>query len=127
MKFLRSITAAILVVAFMQYGVAATAAPHAHASDDFHVVHAIALDTHDRSDHLDGPEQAPGAAAGELSGTSQDQTDLHAHCAPHFNEADAPVLLTAAIVSDATRFSAISILLALRRAAPPFKPPRAVL
>lgn len=125
MKFLRAILAAILVVAFAQYGVAATAAPHAHAADDFHAVHVIALDTHDRGHHADVPEHHEhGAEAGDLSGTGHDEADLHAHCAPHFKQADAPILLIAAELSLATRSSALSTLLALRRAAPPFKPPR---
>lgn len=125
MRFLRSILAAILVVAFAQYGVAATAAPHAHAAADFHAAHVIALDTHDRGHHGDSPEHRDhGAEAGDFSGADHDETDLHAHCAPHFTEAGATILLTAVVVSDAARPSLLSTLPASRRAAPPFKPPR---
>ncbi len=124
MRFLRPILAAILVVAFAQYGVATTA-PHAHAADDFHAVHVIAVDTHDRGHHGEGLEHNDhDYEAGDYSGVGHDETDLHAHCAPHFTEAGATILLTAAIVSDATRSSLLSTLLASRRTAPPFKPPR---
>ncbi len=125
MRVLRPILTAILVIAFAQYGLAASAAPHAHAADDFHAVHVIALDTHDRGHHADRPEHhEDGAESGDLSGTGHEETGLHAHGAPHFNEADAPNLLIAAELSPAMRSSTLSTLPALRRAAPPFKPPR---
>ena len=123
MRFLRPILAAILVVAFAQYGVAATAPPHAHEADDFNAVHVIALDAHDRGHHGEGHEHHDDEPGG-FSGVGHDETDLHAHCAPHFTEAASTILLTAAITSDATRASMLSTLPASRRAAPPFKPPR---
>lgn len=125
MRFLRPILAAILVIAFAQYGVAATAPPHAHEADDFHAVHVIALDAHDRGHHGEDPEHHDhGDEADDFSGAGHDETDLHAHGAPHFTEAAATIHLTAAVVSDVTRSSLLSTLLASRRAAPPFKPPR---
>lgn len=128
MKLLRPILAVLLVFAFAAYGVTASAPAHAHAADDFHAVHVIALDAHDRSHHADNPEQSDhGTEAGDFSGSDHDDAELHAHCAPHFNEADAPVLLIAAEAVDAARPSALSALLPLQRAAPPFKPPRSFL
>lgn len=125
MRFLRPILAAILVGGFALYGVAATAPPHAHGADDFHVVHVIAVDTHDRGHHGESSEHHDhGDEAGDFSGIGQDETDLHAHGAPHFTEAGATIHLTTAIVSDAMGCSSLSTLLASRRAAPPFKPPR---
>lgn len=125
MRFLRPILAAILVIAFAQYGVAATAPPHAHEADDFHAVHVIAVDTHDRGHHGESPEHHDhGDEADDFAGVDHDETDLHAHCAPHFTEAASTILLTSVIVSDSTRSSSLSTLLASRRAPPPFKPPR---
>lgn len=125
MRFLRPILAAILVIAFAQFGVAATAPPHAHAADGFHAVHVIAVDTHDRGHHGESPEHHDhGDEADDFSGAGHDETDLHAHGAPHFTEAVATIHLTAAIASDATRGALLSTLPASRRAAPPFKPPR---
>lgn len=128
MRFLRQVMAAILMVAFAGYGVTASAPAHAHAADEFHAVHVIAVDTHDRSHHTDGPEHDDhGPEAVDVSGADHDETDLHAHGAPHFNDADAPIFLIAADVADAALSSVLSTLPTLQRAAPPFKPPRSFL
>ncbi|MFZ5619302.1 MAG: hypothetical protein ACOZAA_18470 [Pseudomonadota bacterium] len=124
---MRTILTAILAVAFVGYGMTANAPAHAHGAHEFHAVHAIAFDA-----HHDGHDELTAAMSDhddsdDFSGADHHETGLHSHSVSQFSEADAPSFAISLALASRTTLTYLDSLPAMRRAAPPFKPPRAVL
>lgn len=127
MKFVRSILTAILAVAFVGYGMTANAPAHAHAAHDFHAVHAIAFDAH-QGDHDDlTGSTGDHDDSDDHRGADHHETGLHSHSVSQFNEAEPPSFAISLSLAGLTTLAHLDSLPAMRRAAPPFKPPRSVL
>jgi len=128
MKFVRTILTAILTVAFVGYGMTANAPAHAHGAHEFHAVHAIAFDalSHGHAE-LAAAMSNHDDDSDDFSGADHHETGLHSHSVSQFSHADFPSFLISLALAGPTTLTYLDSLPAMRRAAPPFKPPRSFL
>ncbi len=126
MGFLRQFVALTLVLAFANYGVAATAV-HSHEHQGFHQLH-VELEGdhghhHDISDHhhekIDPDTGFPTP--------DHSETGFHSHSTPQFGPTDTTVSLAFVLKTDRIKPLDPAALTQRHREKPPFKPPRAIL